>query len=245
MGCGKTTLSTAPEIDLSLEPTYVARFDEVISTLQRPLDVLVAALKVIRNEQRGVLRSFGLWESIRDAEIRDVMLALALMVAAECKGDFERIGFEVMSKSPYIKLEGAVGKEGEERIRLLQGFIGRLEAIPGQMRAIKPELATALTRANGIFYAAISSAHKTELNNSNLGALEANRARDKIKSNIEKIRAAGILAAETAERASALLKQVKESSAILRTHAEMWKQVHPGDLRTIVRDYWPQQDRVL
>ena len=245
MGCGKTTLSTAPEIDLTLEPTYVARFDEVISNLQRPLDVLVAALKVIRNEQRGVLRTFALWESISNAEIRDVMLALALMLAGECKGNFERIGFEMMPKSPYIKLEGTVSKESEERVRLFQGFIGRLEGIPGQMRTIQPELSTALTRANGISHAAISSAHKTELNNSNLGALEGNRVRDKIKSNIEKIRAAGILAGETAEKASALLKQVKESSAVLKTHAELWKQVHPGDLRTTVRDLWPQQDRVL
>lgn len=245
MGCGKTTLSTAPEIDLSLEPTYVARFDEVISTLQRPLDVLVAALKVIRNEQRGMLRTFGVWESIRNAEIRDVMLAVALMLAGECKGDFHTIGFEMIPKSPYIKLEGTVSKESEDRFRLFQGFIGRLEAIPGQMRTIQPELSTALTRANGIPHSAISSAHKTELNNSNLGALEANRVRDKIKSNIEKIRAAGILATETSERASAVLKQVKESSIMLRTHSELWGKVLPGDLRTIVREFWPQKDRVI
>ena len=245
MGCGRTKLSTSPEIDLSLEPTYVARFDEVINTLQAPLDVLIAALKVTRNEQRAVVKAFGLWETVRDAEVRDVMLALALMAAGECRGDFTHIGFEMTSKSPYIRLEGAVSEDCGQRIGLLRGFIQHLEAIPGHMRRIQPELANALTRANGNAHSAISSAHKTELSNSNLGALEANRVREKIQANIIKIRAAGTLAVETTEAAAALLKQVREGASVLRTYSALWTQVSPGDIRSLVQTHWPQPARLL
>ena len=241
MGCGRSKLSTSPEIDLSLELTYVARYDEVVSILQSPFDVLIAGLKVLRNDLRLLLRTFSLWEVVSNPSIRDVLLALSLLIASEFKGDLSPSGFQITSKSPYISLERVtLSGESMRKFELVRGFIQRIEAIPSEIRAIQPVLGNALTRAN-----AITAAHRTELNNSNLGALEANRTLEKIKRNNEKIKVAITLAGETVDTATSTLKLLKSSTNLLHQYSHLWSQVDSNDLESNIRRLWPQPNRLL
>lgn len=247
MGCGGSKVGRKEKLKMDMEKTGISDVDDMFETAAAPLQTLAEVCNMLKKAENKIRRRTHAY-LLTGCKIEDSITAFLYALSAHTDGDFDKVEFQLITDSPYLKVSKHKCDEELHDIidawnylaeKIVDATVKMVE-LPGQIAKLVQDSPGFSDRAN------------EAIKNANLNPFEAAKAGKAIACNIATISKANSVLSETQRLLAELTKAVQGLSHKLdhegrqKIHA-VGKEAHKSkvkSMREIVVQYWPEKTRI-
>jgi hypothetical protein len=138
MGCGgsKSSGGKSKKVDLKMEKTKIAEFDDVFDKATAPLGTLQEVHENIKKAE-AALDKEAHCHLLKDHTFKDAVMLYIYSISAASNGDLRNADFKVTDKAPFIAFDKKKVAGIDALSAAFEHFIEKLEEVPKRVEPLE------------------------------------------------------------------------------------------------------------